>query len=481
MSSTGGNANVEKSSSGAAMTVARNDLGNIGRQLGRGGEASVYELPDFRLPDLPEPLVLKRYHVPYGQKSNLVKIAAVRRDLDEPRRERLDGIAAWPLRVVLEGDDVFGIVMRRVPDVFVDDLKLLGTRGTKRSLREVQNLFIAEGLARRLGRPIPTGEERLRLCRDLASGLAFMHDELGVVFGDLNAKNEVFRLDATPMVMFLDCDGVRPRGVAPLVKQLNAPDWEPPEGGPLTRATDLYKLGLFILRCLTPGQFGSIRVDPAAVGGELDPTGLAMLRRALGPAPNDRPSAREWLSYLRKLLGEAVAPPRLGDVTLERRFLLSGQSVGVSWEALDASEIVLRTKGHEVRVDGGPGRGVTPIVLDEPGFVEVIAINALGVDSCAAGPVTVVEPPAHQQLPVALPDVPWPAVPEPEIPHVDLLPLPRFLSSQQELDLSEPTPPRAFAWPELPRLSAVQFPLDLTAMFADGPELDLDLRSDGRP
>ncbi|MET8756648.1 hypothetical protein [Lentzea sp. NPDC004782] len=463
------------------MTVARKDLGDIGRQLGRGGEASVYELPDFRLPDLPEPLVLKRYHVPYEQKNNLIKIAAVRRGLDEPERQRLDGIAAWPLRVVLEGDDVFGIVMRRVPGVFFDTLTLPGTQGTKRSLREVQNLFIDEALARRLGRPVPTDEERLRLCRDLAAGLAFMHDELGVVFGDLNAKNELFRLDAVPMVMFLDCDGVRPRGVAPLVKQLNAPDWEPPEGGPLTRATDLYKLGLFILRCLTPGRFGSIRVDPAAVGGRLDPTGLAMLRRALGATPNDRPSAREWLSCLRRLLGEAVAPPRLGDVALDRRFLLSGGSVGVSWEALDASEIVLKTKGHEVRIDGGPGRGVTPIVLDESGFVEVTATNALGADSCTAGPVTVVEPPAHQQLPVAVPDVPWPAVPAQEIPQVDLVPLPGLPSFQQELDLSEPARPPAFTWPDLPRLSAAQFPLDLTAMFADGPELDLDLRSDGRP
>lgn len=479
MSSAEGNANVEKSSSGIAMTLAPEDLGRLGKQLGKGGEASVYDLPELQLPDVRGALAYKWYHVPHGSLSSLIKVVGVRTGLDDERRERLDEITAWPLRVVEKDGQALGIVMRKVPAAYIDNLNLLGTHGTKLSFREVQNLFIDPQLATRLGRPVPTDEERLRVCRDFAGGLAFMHDELGVVFGDVNAKNEVFRLDTSPMVMFLDCDGVRPRGVAPVVQQLNAPDWQPPEGGPLTRGSDLYKLGLFILRCLTPGKFGSVRVDPAAVGGKLDATGLAMLTRAVGDVVNDRPSAREWQLYLRKLLGEAVAPPRLGDVTLDRSLVLNGQSVLVDWEALDATEVVLRAKDVEVRVDGTAGTGKTPIQLDGSGFVEVTAVNELGLDTCSVGPVTVVEPPTHTELPVAMPNLPWPRLDEQALPTVDPIPLPKFLLGQQEWDFTEPAPPIAFAWPELPRPTAATFPFDLASMFAEGPELDLDFGSDG--
>ena len=50
------------------------------------------------------------------------------------------------------------------------------------------------------------------------------------MFGDVNAMNELYRLDDTPMVMFLDCDGVRPKGSKAAVRQLNSPDWVPPVG-----------------------------------------------------------------------------------------------------------------------------------------------------------------------------------------------------------------------------------------------------------
>ena len=45
--------------------------------------------------------------------------------------------------------------------------------------------------------------------------------------------------------------------------------------------SDRYKFGLFVLRCLTPGDQGSTRTDPAAAAGVLDATGMGLLRDAI--------------------------------------------------------------------------------------------------------------------------------------------------------------------------------------------------------
>ncbi|GAB3491276.1 DUF4407 domain-containing protein [Amycolatopsis cihanbeyliensis] len=152
----------------------------------------------------------------------------------------------------------------------------------------MQNLFIAPERAVHLGRPVPTMSRRVAICRDVAAAMAFCHDRLSIVFGDINAKNELYRLDAVPMVLFIDCDSVRVKGDLGGARQLNAPDWAPPDPGPLTMATDLYKLGLFVLRCLTSGGGHSIRTDPAGARTCLDGRAHDLPVRALGSVPAAR-------------------------------------------------------------------------------------------------------------------------------------------------------------------------------------------------
>lgn len=202
-------------------------LGALGAVLGTGGQAVVYELPALRLPDVGGPLVYKKYksgHAPHG---GLASVVAVRNGLNPEKRRKLDEITAWPSRIVTDHRVVCGVVLPRIPDAFRHQIKLPGTGGHKPIFREVQYLFIAPDRARWLHMPVPTPEERLAVCRDLADGVAFLH-ELGIVFGDVNAKNELFRLGAGPMVMFVDCDAVRKAGSAPVTAQLNAPDWSRP-------------------------------------------------------------------------------------------------------------------------------------------------------------------------------------------------------------------------------------------------------------
>ena len=123
-----------------------------------------------------------------------------------------------------------------------------------------------------------------------------------VIVGDINAKNIVFRMRERPTVMIIDCDGMRPMG-ASSPTQWNSPDWDPPENADFQNMqTDLYKLRLFILRCLTPGRAGSINRDPRFADGKLDPRGLEMLSMSLSEAPRERPTAKEWHRYLNEVL-----------------------------------------------------------------------------------------------------------------------------------------------------------------------------------
>jgi hypothetical protein len=126
------------------------------------------------------------------------------------------------------------------------------------------------------------------------------------VFGDLNAKNELFRLHPAPTLMLVDCDAVRIRGSAPVVRQLNAPDWAPPEGAVLSQATDLYKFGLFVVRALSPGPQASTARDPRRVYDILDAEGRALVTQALSATGRERPPAAAWRNYF----GKRTAPAR---------------------------------------------------------------------------------------------------------------------------------------------------------------------------
>lgn len=278
-------------------------VGRLGAQLGSGGQAVVYLAPDLSLPDVSGRLVFKQYKGNQVSPNGLRAIVGVRSKLDPAARARLDSMAAWPARVVRDGGQVCGVIMPLIPDAFFQD-RMLPTGRRSRDPREVQNLFVDPALAARLGMPNLSMGQRFGVCRDLAAALALLHRN-GVVFGDVNAKNELFRESPEPTVMLVDCDAVRIRGSAAVVRQLSAPDWNPPEGAVLTQATDVYKLGLFVLRVLCPGPQTSTTRDPRRAFGHLDDEGRRLLTAALGSVASARPPAASWRSYFAK----RVAPP----------------------------------------------------------------------------------------------------------------------------------------------------------------------------
>ncbi|MET0414811.1 MAG: hypothetical protein ABW022_02170, partial [Actinoplanes sp.] len=215
--------------------------------------------------------------------------------------------------------------------------------------------------------------------------------------------NELFRLDREPAVMLVDCDAVRPHGVVTGGLQLNAPDWEPPGRSTLNRATDLYKLGLFVLRCLLPpGPQTSTRLDPAP--GLLNDQGMALLTRALSDEPADRPDAGEWLRYLSLTLGRPLDPPVLSAVTLDRTLVAADEPVTVRWAATDAVTIEVAAAGVDtVTIDGRSGGGTIPIRPVRTGRLTVTARNPLGEDTRETPPVFVFDLPSWTDVPVPLP------------------------------------------------------------------------------
>ncbi|SER23118.1 hypothetical protein SAMN05216188_10965 [Lentzea xinjiangensis] len=285
-------------------TIGLHEVGPLGGQIGAGGQAKVFLAPAITLDDVAGPLVYKQYKPGHEPPHGLSAVVARRLRMDVMTRSRLDRLAAWPVRIVEQGGAVSGVLMPLIPSGFFEN-RVLPSGQPKRTLREVQHLFIDPGRAARLGMPAPTDAERLTVCRDFAAALHLLHrNEL--VIGDINAKNAVFRLDARPCVVIVDCDAIRIKGAAAVVRQLNAPDWEPPEDT-LSQATDLYKFGLFVLRCLGPGPMASVSRDPARADAVLAPEGRKLLRASLSRRPADRPTAQDWGRYLDGLL---IAPRR---------------------------------------------------------------------------------------------------------------------------------------------------------------------------
>jgi hypothetical protein len=190
---------------------ARDRLGRLGSLLGQGGQAKVYEAPGLRLADVHGPLVYKQYRPGHAGMHGPRRLVALRNGADPARQAQLDAVTAWPVRQVVDNGAVCGLLLPRIIDPFFHEIRLpSGLR--KRLPREVQFLFVPPDKAQMLDLPVPSPVQRIAICRDFAAALEFLHDDMQVVFGDVNARNALYRLDEEPMVMFVDCDAARRHG-----------------------------------------------------------------------------------------------------------------------------------------------------------------------------------------------------------------------------------------------------------------------------
>jgi len=267
----------------------------LSAKIGAGAQGAIYRAQPNPSFGLSFPLIYKEFSAKTVVAGlSLEHLAAFRSQLDERDRAVIDERTVWPAAVVEKAGRVCGYVMQEIPAPFMQTI--LTTSGSEPIPREVQHLFVADDLARKNIGEIPKRTERLALARETAFIFGFLHKR-ELIFGDFSYKNAVYTLRPRPMVMLLDCDAVRRRGQGSAVPQLNSPGWGAPEKGPQTIESDRYKLGLFVLRCLTPGVNAQNR-DPEKAAKVLDAEGLGLLRRALGADPEARPSGKQWVEYL---------------------------------------------------------------------------------------------------------------------------------------------------------------------------------------
>jgi hypothetical protein len=292
-------------------TVQATNLGATVR-LSSGANGTIHRLSRFQLPDEPGDLVFKEYRLGVVQVAlaGLDKIVRVRLSLAAQRRALLDEMTAWPLRTVVgPANDPLGVLMRLIPDRYFEEMRLPSGRRA-RVAREIQHLIYDPVAGRRHQVDVPADGDmrsRLQICEQFALIVSLLHGA-NLVYGDISARNVLYTLRPQPTVFLVDCDAARVRGSAAVNKQQNSPDWDAPHATTQNRETDRYKLALFILRCLTPGKGSSLNRQWSSASVVLDRRGLELLRAGLAGPPEQRPLAREWLLYLRGLLGTAPMP-----------------------------------------------------------------------------------------------------------------------------------------------------------------------------
>jgi hypothetical protein len=285
----------------------------------------------------PTPLAYKEFTT---DRANQVTAAVAFRDeLSPGDRDELDRYFAWPRALVEDGTgQVSGFLTTLIPAPFFGRQADPGSGRLTTRPREMA--WLAAGPAQRAAAQVDLPEVglagRLALLAQLAGALAWLHAH-GWVFGDLSLARPVFAVDP-PRLMLTGCDGATAASATaataeaamahvagPGPRPACTPWWDPPECpagcdfGWQDAGTDAYKLGLAVLRCLTPGPGAASNRSPEGLAEALGPAGSGLAARALSADRDLRPTARDWHGYLGRLAAsrEALEPGvtvSLGDL-----------------------------------------------------------------------------------------------------------------------------------------------------------------------
>ncbi|MCK8676018.1 hypothetical protein [Streptomyces lichenis] len=306
----------------------------LGSRAGSGGQGEVHRVGDGTV-------LFKEYKDPGKVDGGaLAALVALRQSLAPGDRDRLDGLAAWPLCRVVEGGRPVGFLMHRAPE----RMTWLTGAGTGKLL-ELQYLLRPPRAAWQQV-PQPTPEQRRVLLLACVEAVEWFHDA-GLVIGDISQANVLWALDPQPSVHFLDCDGFRQVGRGPVQAQAGTPDWNDPltPSSEASVDTDAYKTALMVARVLAQDPYAvpgsGLRLSVPCLNERQEGAVRRLLAQAAG-AKGTRPHPSEWRMALseRDVVALTGAKPRQRP-TVDRTVL-----DGVR----DRRPIVLRP-------GGGPGEG----------------------------------------------------------------------------------------------------------------------------
>jgi serine/threonine protein kinase len=431
--------------------IRETSLGNL-KYLASGGFAEVFAVPGFTLPGDTTPLAYKRFTVDHAQQTRSAQAAVKFREALSPAdRADLDERTTWP-RALVTGPtgSVRGLLMPLIPPEFFFQAPDLAGKLVRRP-REMS--WLVSSAEQRNAAQVDFGDvprtDRLVMLAQLAYVVGWLHKH-GWVFGDLSFSNAVFALDP-PRILLLDCDGA-----AALAdhsrKQSSTPFWDPPEcpieqppGGRKQERqddiTDVYKLGLAILRCLTPGKGASSSRNVKRLGTELDAAGTDLVTRSLSDDRGVRPRARQIYAYLRQAATGRIAVPQITLARLVTPCRIRGLDAHIEWQI---------DKANEVQIRFGVNQAATVALADHPqgytfqpqrsGPVSIEARNRFGTARVELGELILYDLPEFQVNLAALPAL--------HVPEIDPF-------CTQSLEVTIAGRPRSPAGIKVPRLPAV--------------------------
>lgn len=347
-----------------------------------------------------------------------------RKSLSPADQADLDEFAAWPLEMVEDGGNPCGIVMPLIPPEFFLTTHPVGAP-PERLVFDLSWLCAKEAQARVKGVDRSGVQDplvRLALLAQLVYAVGRLHKH-GAVYGDLSLKNAALALNP-PRVKLLDCDAAA--GLSDLNRrQVHSPFFKPPEirdGSQRLQddRTDVYKLGLCVIRGMQHGPGVSQACDPNALRGLLDGETIRVLRRSVGTDRLLRPTAKELFGCLERVILARASPPVLHSASLNRRVLVRGQDVRVTWDATAGTQVrITGVNGLDIELTDperfGGGYVVTP---RGSGEIWVEVANRHGTVRLPAGSVELYELPPFSLVDMRLPRPSLQGLPPLAIPEV---------------------------------------------------------------
>ena len=402
---------------GWGLNVRKADVGTL-TPLYQSELERVFRAEEFFLPGDPTPLAYLEFTGERAERTRAAHAAAgFRGQLSPQDREELDKYTAWP-RAVVETDSgkPCGFLLPALPAAYVCQQADPDSGQLASKPRQMSWLITTpeQQAAAQLDLPPVDQTDRLVLLGRLIYVIGLLHRH-GWVFGDLSLESAAFALDP-PRLVLLHCDGAASRSDLGR-QQVSAPFWDPPEcRHPGSRAlqdaaTDNYKLGLAILRCLAPGRGAATARSARRLMGLIDAEGVSLVARAVSPDPAQRPSAREMYGYVRQIVSARTALPRVADARLATAYVPFGAEARIDWQLQDATGVTISVGGgpaHEVDVAVSPAGCV--FQPGESGRVVVTARNRYGSVSMDVGHLTVYSLPSFAfsmpyVSPVQMPDI----------------------------------------------------------------------------
>lgn len=405
------------------MKVRKQELGQPSF-IAQGAFGAVYRVPGYHLPGDQTPLAFKEFTTDRaGQAKVAEKVVSFRDGLDDAGRARLDRYTTWPRALVTEHGSVCGLLMPLIPDEFFCTQADPNTGKLTSKPREMGWLIAtaAQRTTAQVNVPDVDRTTRLTLLTQLAYVMGLLHKH-GWVYGDLSFKNAAFAVEPARFVL-LDCDGAAALSDQSR-KQFSTPFWEPPEAPSPNEQqddiTDVYKLGLAIMRCMTPGKGASNTRNASRVASELDAVGADLIARALSSDRADRPTAKSLFRYLRQLAAGRITVPDLIRAELASAVVLRGMDARVIWHIEHAVKVtILAGNGQRIELDLTANPNGYAFRPEASGPVTVTAQNRFGTASLVAGELTLYELPSFDVNLSHLPKPVIPALPNLNLPLLD--------------------------------------------------------------